>query len=107
MGKFYDEIPQSHFAWIKKQNIFFVATAPLDGHGHINVSPKGTADCFHVVNSKQVWYEDITGSGNVHLVCSQSTLTDSKHDDGRYRDHFACSGEWPDNDHALCFRRCP
>ncbi|KAF9235805.1 hypothetical protein BU15DRAFT_89454 [Melanogaster broomeanus] len=36
---------------------------PLSAHGHINVSPKGTADCFHVVNSKQVWYEDLSGSG--------------------------------------------
>jgi len=43
--------------------MFWVATAPLDTHGHVNVSPKGVADCFHVVNSKQVWYEDLTGSG--------------------------------------------
>ncbi|KAH0835603.1 hypothetical protein J3R83DRAFT_9328 [Lanmaoa asiatica] len=36
--------------------------------GHINVSPKGIANCFHVVNSKQVWYEDLTGSGNSSLA---------------------------------------
>jgi len=63
MGQFYDEIPQNHFEWIKKQKMFWVATAPLDAQGHVNVSPKGIADCFHVLNSKQVWYEDLTGSG--------------------------------------------
>ena len=70
MGKFYDDIPQSHFEWIKKQQVFWVATAPLSAQGHVNMSPKGTADCFHLVNSKQAWYEDLTGSGNVYLVCS-------------------------------------
>ncbi|KAH7882436.1 hypothetical protein F5I97DRAFT_366362 [Phlebopus sp. FC_14] len=63
MGKFYDEIPESLLDWIKKQQMFWVATAPLSPHGHINLSPKGTADCFHVVNSKRVYYEDLTGSG--------------------------------------------
>ena len=75
MGKFYDEIPQSHFEWIKKQRMFWVATAPLSVQGHINVSPKGTADCFHVVNSKQVWYEDLSGSGNVLLVVRPDSFT--------------------------------
>jgi hypothetical protein len=50
--------------------MFWVATAPLSAQGHINLSPKGTADCFHVVNPKQVWYEDLSGSGNVYLVCA-------------------------------------
>lgn len=68
MAKFYDEIPESLLEWIMKQHMFFVATAPLAEDGHVNVSPKGTADSFHVVNSKQVWYEDISGSGNVSLV---------------------------------------
>lgn len=63
MAKFYDEIPEWLFEWIKKQHMFWVASAPLSAHGHVNLSPKGTADCFHVVNSKQVWYEDLSGSG--------------------------------------------
>lgn len=66
MAKFYDEIPEWLFEWIQKQHMFWVATAPLSIQGHINVSPKGTADCFHVVNSKQVWYEDLSGSGAVY-----------------------------------------
>lgn len=65
MGKFYDEIPESLFEWIQKQHIFWVASAPLSGQGHINVSPKGTAECFHVANSKQIWYEDLSGSGTI------------------------------------------
>ncbi|KAF8552679.1 hypothetical protein OG21DRAFT_1511169 [Imleria badia] len=63
MGQLYDDIPQSLFEWINKQHMFWVATAPLNAQGHVNVSPKGTADCFHVLHSKQVWYEDLTGSG--------------------------------------------
>ncbi|KAI9568101.1 hypothetical protein HD554DRAFT_818744 [Boletus coccyginus] len=62
MAKFYDEIPEWLFEWIQKQQMFWVASAPLS-QGHINVSPKGTENSFHVVNSKQVWYEDLTGSG--------------------------------------------
>ncbi|KAF8434552.1 hypothetical protein L210DRAFT_3410509 [Boletus edulis BED1] len=63
MAKYYDEIPEWLLEWIQKQHMFWVASAPLSTHGHVNLSPKGTADCFHVVNSKQVWYEDLSGSG--------------------------------------------
>ena len=27
--------------WMKKQHVFFVATAPLQPDGHVNLSPKG------------------------------------------------------------------
>jgi len=63
MAKFYDEIPESLIEWIKKQHMFWVASAPLSPGGHVNVSPKGTADCFHVVDSRRVWYQDLSGSG--------------------------------------------
>lgn len=63
MAKFYDEIPESLIEWIKKQHMFWVASAPLSPDGHVNLSPKGTADSFHVVNSRRVWYQDLTGSG--------------------------------------------
>ncbi|KIK97576.1 hypothetical protein PAXRUDRAFT_824787 [Paxillus rubicundulus Ve08.2h10] len=43
-----------------KEQIFWVATAALNGH--VNVSPKGSSDCFHVVSKNQIWYEDLTGS---------------------------------------------
>jgi len=63
MAKYYDEIPEFLIEWIKKQHMFWVASAPLNPDGHVNVSPKGTADCFHVLNSRQVWYQDLTGTG--------------------------------------------
>jgi len=43
--------------------MFFVATAPLRGEGHINLSPKGF-DCFRVLSPTRVAYMDIIGSGN-------------------------------------------
>ncbi|TRM58558.1 hypothetical protein BD626DRAFT_410417 [Schizophyllum amplum] len=61
MGSFYDEMPDWLMAWLVKQHMFFVATAARDGH--VNVSPKGLQDTFHVVDSKTVWYEDLSGSG--------------------------------------------
>ncbi|KAL1940581.1 hypothetical protein VTO73DRAFT_8016 [Trametes versicolor] len=62
MVQFYDAIPDSHIAWIKKQHIFFVATAPLTGE-HINVSPKGLDGTLHIESPTRVWYEDLSGSG--------------------------------------------
>ncbi|KAG2357633.1 hypothetical protein BDR07DRAFT_1419787 [Suillus spraguei] len=63
MAKFYDEIPLTLIEWILKQQMFWVATAALQSDGHVNVSPKGTANCFHVESPTRVWYEDLTGSG--------------------------------------------
>ncbi|TFK34649.1 hypothetical protein BDQ12DRAFT_689317 [Crucibulum laeve] len=63
MGKFFDAIPEFLFPWIKQQKMFWVATAPLGADGHVNISPKGYEGSFHILNEKQVWYEDLTGSG--------------------------------------------
>jgi len=43
--------------------VFFVATAPLSGDGHVNLSPKGMGT-LRVLDSKRVAYLDLTGSGN-------------------------------------------
>eukprot|EP01037_Dinobryon_pediforme_P008426 gene8426-8514_t len=70
MGKFFKEIEPRHAEFIKKQHIFFTATAPLSGSGHVNLSPKGT-DCLRVLSPNQVAYMDIIGSGNetsAHLI---------------------------------------
>jgi len=72
MGKFYDEIPSFLVPWIKQQKMFFVASAALSEKGHVNVSPKGFEGTFHIVDSKTVWYEDMSGSGtslSLQLVC--------------------------------------
>ena len=63
MGKFYDEIPTELIPWLLKQELFWVATAPLSPTQHVNVSPKGVRDSFHVLSPTRVWYQDLTGSG--------------------------------------------
>jgi Pyridoxamine 5'-phosphate oxidase len=46
--------------WLHAQPVFFVATAPNDGH--VNLSPKGY-DTFRVLGERRVAYLDLTGSG--------------------------------------------
>lgn len=48
--------------WIRRQHVFFVATAPSGPDGHVNISPKGH-DTFRVVDERTVGYLDLTGSG--------------------------------------------
>lgn len=70
MAKFYDRILDQHGTFIAKQKMFFVASAPLDPKGHVNLSPKGS-DSFRVLSDNQVAYMDIIGSGNetsAHLL---------------------------------------
>lgn len=63
MGKVYESISAEHRAFIEQQPVFFVASAPLSGAGHVNLSPKGL-DSFRVVDPVTVTYLDLTGSGN-------------------------------------------
>ncbi|KAF9408169.1 hypothetical protein BGZ94_002425 [Podila epigama] len=62
MGEYYDIIEEKLIEWIKKQKIFFVASAPLDANGKVNVSPKGY-DALRVINQNKVCYLELTGSG--------------------------------------------
>lgn len=48
--------------FIEAQPVFFVASAPLDAKGHVNLSPKGL-DTFRVLAPGRVAYLDLTGSG--------------------------------------------
>ena len=41
MGNEYTEIDGQVQAWMERQHMFFVATAPLSSDGLINCSPKG------------------------------------------------------------------
>src|SRR5688500_2439968 len=63
MGKTYDGITTELREFIERQRMFFVATAPLDAGGHVNLSPKGL-DCFRVLGERRVAYLDLTGGGN-------------------------------------------
>ena len=60
MATFYEEITDKQTEFIRKQHIFFVATAHKDGR--INLSPKGM-DTFRVLDNHTVAYLDLTGSG--------------------------------------------
>jgi len=62
MGKQYDQITPEIAEWVRQQHLFFVATAPLAGDGHINCSPKGL-DSLRILAPHKVAYLDLTGSG--------------------------------------------
>jgi hypothetical protein len=63
VGKIYDSIDEKLAAWIQKQHLFFVGTAPLAGDGHVNVSPKGDLQWFKILGPREVAYLDFIGSG--------------------------------------------
>lgn len=61
MAKFFAELSAEHRAFVSRQRIFFVATAPASGR--VNLSPKGL-DTFRILSPRRVGYLDATGSGN-------------------------------------------
>ena len=63
MGKTYEGIDQHWRDWIARQPLFFVGSAPLDGDGHVNVSPKGPIGSLRVLDEHTVAYLDAIGSG--------------------------------------------
>ena len=63
MAKSYPHLTDEFMDWIRQQPLYFVATAPLQSDGHVNVSPKGL-DSLRVLGPTQVAYLDLTGSGN-------------------------------------------
>lgn len=63
MAATYGEIDEKLRDWLLAQPMFVVATAPLSGDGHVNVSPKGMAGTFAVLGPNRVGYLDYTGSG--------------------------------------------
>lgn len=62
MGKVYTVIDEDLQAWIERQQMFFVATAPLAADGLLNVSPKGH-DTLRVIDQHTLAYLDYGGSG--------------------------------------------
>ena len=62
MGKLFGHIDTGMQTFIEAQWMFFVATAPLEATGHINLSPKGL-DTFRVLDANTVAYLDHVGSG--------------------------------------------
>jgi len=62
MGKTRSIIDDVARQFIEAQHVFFVASAPLDAGGHVNLSPKGL-DTFRILGPSTVAYVDFNGSG--------------------------------------------
>jgi hypothetical protein len=87
MGKQFAALLPEHEAFITKQHLFFVGSAPLSAEGHVNLSPKGY-DSLRILSPNRVAYLDVTGSGNetsAHI-----------HENGRVTVMF-CAFEGPPN----------
>jgi hypothetical protein len=63
MGKVDDAIDPRLAAWIGRQRMFFVGTAPSGCGGHVNVSPKGPIGSLRILDPHTVAYLDVIGSG--------------------------------------------
>lgn len=62
MSKEYTKIDERMQAWMERQQMFFVATAPLSPDGLVNCSPKGL-DSLRILGPNQIAYLDLGGSG--------------------------------------------
>ena len=62
MAKVYPELDERLRAFIDKQHIFFVASAPNGPDGHVNCSPKGL-DTLRILGPHEVAWLDLGGSG--------------------------------------------
>ncbi|MBX9426260.1 MULTISPECIES: pyridoxamine 5'-phosphate oxidase family protein [Streptomyces] len=62
MGKTYERIDERLRAFIEDQPVFFTATAPLSGDGHVNLSPKGRRGTLVVIDELTLAYVDFGGS---------------------------------------------
>jgi len=62
MGRVFDGIDDTLAAWIGKQPLWFVATAPLAADGRVNVSPRGH-DSLSILGPHRLAWVDYTGSG--------------------------------------------
>src|SRR4051812_274019 len=68
MACFYDKLTPDLRDFIRRQHLFFTASAAAEGR--VNVSPKGM-DTFRILAEDAVAYLDLTGSGNetaAHLL---------------------------------------
>jgi hypothetical protein len=70
MAKQFARMEEAHQAFIRRQKVFFTASAAAEGR--VNVSPKGL-DTLRILDPNRVAYLDLTGSGNetsAHLAAT-------------------------------------
>jgi hypothetical protein len=63
MADWFKALAPEHVEFIRAQHLFFVATAPRDGEGYPNLSPKGY-DSLEVRSPTELVFVDLPGSGN-------------------------------------------
>lgn len=74
MANFFDRLEEKHQAFIRDQQIYFVATAAEEGR--VNLSPKG-GDSLRILSPNKIAWLNLTGSGNetaAHLL-QQNRIT--------------------------------
>lgn len=62
MARVYEAIDAGIITWLRQQQMFFVATAPVDAAGLVNCSPKGL-DTLRILGPREVAWLDVGGSG--------------------------------------------
>jgi hypothetical protein len=62
MSQIYEQLDDKLIDFIRRQKVFFVATAPLSASGSVNMSPKGY-DSLAIIDRRTVAYADLGGSG--------------------------------------------
>lgn len=62
MARLFEQIDDKLADWIRQQQMFFVATAPLAVGGCVNCSPKGL-DTLRILGPTEIAYLDLGGSG--------------------------------------------
>jgi hypothetical protein len=101
MGLFQDELTPSLAEWMLKQQMFWVASAPLSADGHVNISPKGVEGTFHVDSTRRVWYEDLSGTGIIFrfaILYRKLILSIRRRNCGTHQ------GKWPHYNFISCIR---
>ena len=63
MAKVFEAIDGRLAAWIERQPMFFVGTAPSGADGHVNISPKGPITTLRILDEHTLAYLDLVGSG--------------------------------------------
>lgn len=63
MAKTYPSLTPALHRWILEQPMYFLASAPLDPGGHVNLSPRGL-DSLRITGDQEIVLLDLTGSGN-------------------------------------------
>lgn len=62
--KIHDRVEGRLRSFVDAQRVFFVATAPLSGDGHVNLSPRGIVGTFGMLDDRTFAWVDGTGSGS-------------------------------------------